>query len=59
MHAQVNGHKVGCSYDVLKLWRGLGEESLDNNLTGQNGHLSLEWVPLKLISNLSLVFHLQ
>ena len=26
---------------------------------GQNGHLSLEWVPLKMISNLLVVFHLQ
>ena len=59
MHAQVDGHKVGCSCDVPKLWRGLGEERLDNNLTGQNGPLSLEWVPPKMISNLLVVFHLQ
>ena len=47
MHAQVDGHKVGCSCDILKLWRGLEEEKLGDNLTGQSGHLSLEWVPLK------------
>ena len=26
----------------------MAEERLDGNLMGQNGHLSLEWVPLKM-----------
>ena len=43
MHAEADGHNVGCSCNVLKLWRGQGEEKLDDNLMGQNGHLSLEW----------------
>ena len=42
---------VGCSYDTLKLWRGLAEERLDDNYKGQNGHLSLEWVQVEMISN--------
>ena len=31
--------------DVLKLQRGLAEKKLDDSLMGENGHLSLEWVP--------------
>ena len=57
MSAQLYGHTVGCSCDALKLWRRLAEERLDGSQKGQNGHLSLEWVQLEMISTILAVYH--